>query len=52
MNVETNFTPVAEANASPAAKKLTDAELEAILAGKPIFYTEGDEVSSDEPTLN
>jgi hypothetical protein len=52
MNVENNTTPAAEANAVAAAPKLTDAELEKLLASKPVdatFYV--DEVeTSDEPT--
>lgn len=48
---ETINTAIGETNADTAAPKLTDAELEAILAGKPTFVT--DEVESeDKPALN
>lgn len=43
--------PGTEATATSPAAQLTDAELEAILAGKPAFVTEGDE-TADEATVH
>lgn len=53
MNVETNFTPVAEANAVATAP-LTDAQLEAIFATRAdgTYVSEVDEVAEDTPVLN
>lgn len=51
MNETNGFTPVAAPNA-PATTPLTDEQLAKLLASKPAYVAEGDEVEADTPTVH